>query len=256
MYTGRGLIQSFDEMLWDLASRHARMPLYQLLGGARDRIPAYRNIGGRNTDEYVQSAMQAREEGFKGAKDHSYAGVQGNAEQFRALREPMGDDFILIHDPVESCTCDEAIKIGREMERLGYAWIEEPLQDFDIMGLKKLCATLDLPVLAMEWVGSLAGQPFNASTFVALQATDIVRQRSIGLTGQIKLAQMAESFGLDVHGGNAHVVLAIHNDPIYEYGSEGPLPPPQDPATLTFQGIKVIDDGYMRPVRRPARRGA
>ena len=90
MYTGRGLIQSVDEMLWDLASRHARMPLYQLLGGARDRIPAYRNIGGRNTDEYVQSAMQAREEGFKGAKDHSYAGVQGNAERFRALREGDG----------------------------------------------------------------------------------------------------------------------------------------------------------------------
>ncbi len=246
MYTGRGLIQTVDEMLWDLASRHARLPLYRLLGGARDSIPAYRNIGGRTVDDYVADAMKAREQGFKGGKDHSYRGVAGNTELFRALREAMGDDFILIHDAVEHYTCDEAIRIGREMERLGYAWIEEPLQDFDLMGLKKLCAALDLPVMAMEWIGSLAGQPFNATPFIAMHATDIVRQRAIGITGQIKLAQLAETFGLDVHGGNAHVVLAIHNDPLYEYGSEGPLPPPQDPATLTFQGIKVIDDGHMR----------
>ena len=195
MYTGRGLIHTVDEMLWDLASRHARLPLYRLLGGARDSIPAYRNIGGRTVDDYVADAGKAREQGFKGGKDHSYRGVAGNTELFRALREAMGDDFILIHDAVEHYTCDEAIRIGREMERLGYAWIEEPLQDFDLMGLRKLCAALDLPVMAMEWIGSLAGQPFNASAFVAMQATDIVRQRAIGITGQIKLAQLAETFG-------------------------------------------------------------
>ena len=73
---------------------------------------------------------------------------------------------------------------------------------------------LDLPVMAMEWVGSLGGQPFNASTFMALQATDIVRQRAVGVTGQIKLAQLAEMSGVEVHGGDPHVVLAIHNDPL------------------------------------------
>ena len=43
---------------------------------------------------------------------------------------------------------------------------------------------LDLPVLAMEWIGYLAGQPFDAARFLAMHAIDIVRQRAVGITGQ------------------------------------------------------------------------
>ena len=53
----------------------------------------------------------------------------------------------------------------------------------------------------MPWNGSApsGGQPFNAAPYVALGATDIVRQRGIGITGQIKVAHMAESMGVPVH---------------------------------------------------------
>ena len=98
------------------------------------------------------------------------------------------------------------------------------MQDHDLMGLKKLSDTLDLPILALEWSGAIGGQPFNASPFLALGACDIVRQRAVGITGQIKLAHLAESFGVDVHGGNPHVILAIKNDPIFEAVGGGPLP--------------------------------
>ena len=90
-------------------------------------------------------------------KDHSYRGVKGNIEMAQKLRATMGDDFLLFHDPVESYTYDEAVKVGRVMEQCGYEWIEEPLQDYDILGLKKLCATLDLKVLTLEWIGAIGG---------------------------------------------------------------------------------------------------
>ena len=75
---------------------------------------------------------------------------------------------------------------------------------------------MDLSVLALEWIGAIGGQPFNAAPYVALGATDIVRQRGIGLTGQLKVAQMSETMGVPVHGGDPHVILAVAHDPLFE----------------------------------------
>ncbi len=242
-YTGRGVVDQVDNMLWDLASHHAKQPIYKLLGGYRDEIPAYRNIGGATIDDLVADAVKAKEEGFAGCKDHSYRGVQGNIEMATELRAAVGDDFLLLHDPVECYTYTEAVKVGRALEKLNYSWMEEPLQDYDLMGLKKLCDTLDLPILALEWIGHIGGQPFNTSAYLALQAADIVRQRGVGITGQIKQAQLAESFGLQCHGGSHHVILATENDPLFE-AARGKLPLPTD-AKLTYQGRPVVDDGIM-----------
>ena len=241
-YTGRGVLDMVDRMLWDLASRHTRQPIYRLLGACRERVPAYRNYGGNTIDELVANAMKVKEEGFVGAKDHSYRGVQGNTDLASELRSALGDDFILLHDPVESYTYDQAVKIGRVLEKYNYTWIEEPLQDYDMLGLKKLCDTLDLPVLALEWIGHLGGQPFQSSAFLALQAVDIARQRGVGITGQIKQAQLAEAFGVDVHGGDPHAILAVPNDPLFESGGQGPRPPEGE---LDCRGTAYVEDGYM-----------
>jgi len=250
-YTGRQVVDMVDRMLWDLASRWAKLPIYKLLGAARERVPAYRNIGGATVDELVTDALRARDEGYVGCKDHSYRGVKGNTELARALRAAVGDDFLLLHDPVESYTYPEAVQIGRELERLNYTWIEEPLQDYDILGLRKLCASLDLPVLTLEWIGYIGGQPFNTAPYLALDAADIVRQRGVGITGQVKQAQLAESFGAQVHGGDPQVILAVANDPLFEtVGGLAPRPPEED---LDCGGTLVVEDGHMSIAWRPVR---
>jgi len=256
MYTGRQLLDTIDRMLWDLAGRHARIPIYKLLGACRECVPAYCNVGGRTIDDLVANAVKrVNEEGFIGCKDHSYRGVKGNTEMALKLREALGDDILLFHDPVESYTYEEAVKIGRVMEKCNYTWIEEPLQDYDIMGLKKLCATLDLPVLTLEWIGAIGGQPYNTAPYLALQAADIVRQRGIGITGEIKQAHLAESFGVQVHGGTPDVILAIGNDPVFEaFMGLRPRPPEEE---LDCRGTLVVENGYMeiawsdRPVVEP-----
>lgn len=249
-YTGRGVLDMVDRMLWDLASRWACLPIYKLLGAARERVPAYRNIGGATIDDLVADALAKREQGFVGVKDHSYRGVKGNVELARALRAALGDDCILLHDPVESYTYPEAVQIGRELERLHYTWIEEPLQDYDILGLQKLCASLDLPVLTLEWIGAIGGQPFNTAPYLALQAADIVRQRGVGITGQIKQAQLAESFGAQVHGGDPHAILAVANDPLHESMGLSPAPPDDE---LDCRGSLVVEDGWMSIAWKPIR---
>lgn len=242
-YTGRALVDTIDTMLWDLASRHARLPIYKLLGAYRDSIPAYGLIGGATIDEYIADALRVKELGFVGAKDHSYRGVKGNIQLAKELRAATGDDFLLMHDPVECYDYDEAVQVGRALEKYDYKWMEEPLQDYDLLGLKRLSDRLDLPILALEWIGYLGGQPFNASAFLAQQACDIVRQRGVGITGQMKLAHLAESFGALVHGGNHHVILAIRNDPVFE-AYMGIKPRPLASA-LDCRGTLVVENGAM-----------
>ena len=241
-YTGRAVVDQIDNMLWALASRHARLPIYKLLGGYRSKIPAYRNIGGGTIDDLVADALGAKAEGFKGCKDHSCRGVKGNIELVQELRAAVGDDFLLMHDSIESYTYDDAVKVGRALEKLNYAWMEEPLQDYDLMGLKKLSDTLDLPILVLEWIGTIGGQPYNTSAFLALQVVDVARQWGVGIIGQMKQAQLAESFGVDVHGGDPHVILAIKNDPIFEAMGVAPL---AVDAELNCKGTLVVEDGYM-----------
>jgi len=252
-YTGRGMVDTIDTMLWDLFSRHARLPIYKLLGACRESIPAYGNIGGTTIDEYIADALRVKELGYVGAKDHSYRGVKGNIQLAKELRAATGDEFFLMHDPVECYDYDEAVTVGLALQKYNYKWMEEPLQDFDFLGLKRLSDRLDLPIMAMEWIGSLGGQPFNASAFMAQQACDILRQRAVGITGQIKLAHLAESFGALVHGGNHHVILAIRNDPVFEaYMGIKPRPPESQ---LDCRGTLVVENGAMSIAyndRRPA----
>lgn len=199
-----------DLLFWDIVGLYAKLPVHKLLGGFRNCIPGYLTETGVSHDDTLKSALRAKKEGFKGFKDHSILGVEANLELVKDLRKLVGNDFALMHDPVQQYSIEDAIKVGRNLEELGYLWIEEPLQEFDINGLKRLSDTLDLQVLSLE---SIPGNPYLASPYLAGGAIDIVHQTGLGITGQMKLANLAETFGLNCHGGNPHVVAAIRTDP-------------------------------------------
>ena len=104
-----------------------------------------------------------------------------------------------------------------------------------------MCATLDLPVLALEWIGHLGGQPFQTAPYLALEAVDIGRQRGVGITSQIKQSQLAEAFGVEVHGGDPHAILAVPNDPLFETGGQGPRPPEEE---VDCRDTAYVEDGW------------
>ena len=53
-------------------------------------------------------------------------------------------------DPVAAYNHEQALRIGRELERLNYYRLEEPLFDVDFNGLPKLTSALDIPVIGTE----------------------------------------------------------------------------------------------------------
>ncbi len=240
-----------DELLWDLTGIKAGLPVHKLLGGFRNRVPAYLTETAVSFDEALQSARTAKEQGYHGFKDHSILGVKANLDLARELRATVGDEMVLMHDPVQQYTVDEAIHVGRELEKLGYLWIEEPLQESDINGLKRVSDALDMHVLALE---SVQGAPYLAVPYLAAGAIDIVRQTGIGITGQMKLANLAEMFGATCHGGNPHVVAAVRNDDWWEHAAWPATSPDRALVAAASEMIRAthrVEDGFMYVPQTP-----
>ena len=241
-----------DVALWDLSGKATDMPVYRLIGGFRDRIPAYKSGGNLPAVEaFVEDAVQAGKEGFGGYKDHCYHGVEFMLELAPAVRRAVGPDFYLMHDCVQRYTFTEALRVGRCLEEQDYYWFEEPLRDFDLMGLKKLSDSLDIPIAAAEY---LPGTIYSTSQLLAQQAVDIVRASVPwrgGITDMIKIARLAEAFGVNceitsvgaMHGFvHAHVLGAIKNCAFFEgwkLGSQGGEPFIKNPLFLTDGHLSV-----------------
>ncbi|MGO9966956.1 MAG: enolase C-terminal domain-like protein, partial [Bryobacteraceae bacterium] len=56
----------------------------------------------------------------------------------------------LMSDPVAEYSLEEAIRVGRDLEKLDYHWFEEPFRDFELLKYAKLCAALDIAIAGTE----------------------------------------------------------------------------------------------------------
>jgi L-alanine-DL-glutamate epimerase-like enolase superfamily enzyme len=215
-----------DCALWDLLGRRTGLPVRQLLGGARDRVAAYAstapNLGG--PEVYAEHALACKRQGYKAYKVHAYICWNPHTEQpapqvpgfpredvavCRAVREAVGDDMVLMLDPFGVYTLDEALWVGRELERLGYYWLEHPMVETRVESYRRLTRELDIAVCAPEHV---PGGVFSRAEWVLQGASDMLRIDVYygGVTGCWKLINVCQAYGLqcEIHGGGwAHAQL-------------------------------------------------
>lgn len=243
-----------DIALWDLAGHHFGVPVHVLLGTYRDAVPAYRTVGGFDTvEEHVERVRQVRDERLRGAKLHGYNDLARDIELVRAVREGIGDDgeFLLLFDATSSYRWEEAIRLGRVLDELGFHWFEDPVRDDDLAGLRELSRKLDLTVLMGE---ATDRGPWPYATFIAQQAGDayrVVGDSIGGITGMRKVGALTEannrsmelhSYGTTlVQAAHLHYMLSARNSTLFEV--------PTDPARFSFgmrTTVEIDADGLVR----------
>lgn len=261
-----------EQALWDLAGRKFKLPVHKLIGGYRDKVPAYGSTmcgddlpGGLSTpDEYAQFAEKLVQRGYKAIKLHTWMppisfapNPQMDIQACAAVREAVGPDIALMLDGYHWYSRMDALTIGKALQTLNFAWFEEPMMEDSAESYAWLAANLDIPVLGPE---SIAGKFHSRASWVTQKSCDILRAGVAGVGGIgpcLKVAHLAESFGMDceVHGNgaaNLAVVGAISNCRWYERGLLHPFLDYEDvPAHLNSIVDPMDADGFVHLSDRP-----
>ena len=219
------------------------------MGGARDKVKAYAstypNIG--KPKVYAEHALSCKKEGYIAYKIHPHyfwnpetgkpnpgrpSNIKADIETIHLVREAVGPDYTLMYDPWGTyMSIEEAIKVGRELEKLNYYWYEHPMPEYRVESYVRLCRELSIPILSPEII---SGGVYSRAEWILRGASDMSRIDVVrgGITGARKTAIVAEAYGIrcEIHmagWGNLQVMGATTED-TSEYYEKGLLAPGVD----------------------------
>ena len=215
-----------DIAVWDAHGKTLGQPLYRLLGGYRDRVPAYGSDGlwvSLSPTELAANAKQHVADGFTAVKLRigKESTAEAEARRVLAVREAVGPQVKIMVDAVESWSLAYARRAGRVLQDAGIAWLEDPVHHHDVAGLASLRRRLDVPIAAGEHLYHLDG----FRTLLEARAVDVVildLARVGGVTPWRRIAGLAHAHGIPVCGHvvpevQVHLLAAVASGYMVEY---------------------------------------
>ena len=220
-------ISAIDTALWDIRGKAFNLSLARLLGGARDKVPAYASGALSRTtptDRLQRAASALVEKGYRQIKTQmAVAGLTPaqEIERIRLVREAVGVEVNLMVDINQRWSVAEVISIGHRIEDLRLGWLEDPTTCDDHQGHAKIADALATPICAGEYLWGI--EPHRqALSHHASDITMIDLLRVGGVTQWMKVAGMAEAFNKPVASHllpeiHVHLVAAVPNGLVVEY---------------------------------------
>jgi L-alanine-DL-glutamate epimerase-like enolase superfamily enzyme len=182
---------------WDLMGRHAGLPLYQLLGGARDEVAAYASLPYEGDLQSLLALVgEVGAAGYPAAKLHVSGDPHIDVSRVAEVRAAF-PDLQLIVDAESVYDRREATLVGRALDRLDILWFEAPLPDRDIDGYRSLTRAIHTPVVP---AGGLIDDLREFASVLRSNPWSAVRSQTMeGGIGHIReLAALARAFSLDI----------------------------------------------------------
>ncbi|MCI9331250.1 MAG: mandelate racemase/muconate lactonizing enzyme family protein [Oscillibacter sp.] len=278
-------ISGIDIALWDIKGKVFNAPVYKLLGGKTNaKLRAYASQlqfdWGKvshslvEPEEYAQAARKAMAGGFTAVKvdpvgfdkqgrwmGWSSRGVLQKEQletavaRVAAMREagPELDIIIELHALTDTTT---AVQLGRELEKLGCFYYEEPTQPLNPALFREISAKVNIPLATGERVYTRWGyRPFLEDRSVGIIQPDLCNTG--GLTEGKKICDMAHVYdiGVQVHvcGGPIATAAALQleavipNFVIHELHASALIPDNIDLCKYNYEA----KDGYFDVPDRP-----
>lgn len=238
-------VAGLDTALWDLRARIAGKRLSQLLADhPLERVRLYASSGCRYDwrdcpEQLVEETLGYLAEGFTACKmrlgtEWSWDGV--TVDRFlglmREVAQAVGGRMELMLDGNQRLSEERALPIAREIDRLGFTWFEEPIPQEDVDGYARLNAAVEMPITGGEQFTTLE----RFRPYFEKHAYGIVQPDAAwcGLSEALKIAEMADRYGVDVcphnwHNGlmalaNGHFVATLPRPRVLELCMiQGPL---------------------------------
>jgi len=255
IYGNASIKSAFDIALYDIASRHAGVPLYKYLGGSNHKVIATDftvSIG--NASKMAHDAKRIQSDGFQVIKVKLGGSKEQDVERIRLIRETIGPELPVRIDANQGWTAERAIEILRELAPFHIQHCEEPIPRWDFMKLPEVREKSPIPIMADE----SCCDHHDAARLIALKACDslnIKLGKSSGILKALKIIHLAEQAKIPVQVGGflesklgmtASAHLALVNENILFYDFDTPLLFVEDPVkggiTYGNKGIVTVPD--------------
>ncbi len=149
-------LSALDVALWDIRGKALGLPLWKMLGGARQRVATYASGALRRNlslDQAIVAAGKLKEKGFREAK--MQLALPGDTTPAREveravkIREALGPEIILMCDINQRWRPEQAIDIGKRVEDAGVGlfWLEDVTAHDDYAGIARVNTALGDPDL-------------------------------------------------------------------------------------------------------------
>jgi len=228
-----------DMALWDLYGKMYGIPVYKLLGGARNTLTTDLTISVNAPEEMARDAKIAVERGFDCLKIKVGVNPALDTARLAAVRAAVPKATVLRIDANQAWKPKEAVRILNDMQEKGLdiELVEQPVAAADIEGLRYVTERSFVPVLADEAVFS----PQDALRILQSRAADLINIKLMkcgGIYNALKIATMAELYGVECMIGcmlegrvavNAAAHLACARRIITKVDLDGPMLCAADP---------------------------
>jgi len=220
-------LSCLDIALWDIIGKAEGRSVAQLLGGARNRLPAYCTFGfpQYDRDQLAEAARLHVSNGFRALKSVvavDAGGWREDAARVRAIRDAVGPDIDLMIDANYLFDPVQAKFLCREIEDCNLTWFEEPLHQNDARQLAELRRATRIPLAA----GQMEGHRWRLREFIDHGAVDILQPNVTycgGFTEARKAAHLAQIYNMPIANGggwplfNMHLLAGMANGWIVEW---------------------------------------
>ena len=146
-------LSGIDQALWDIRGKAAGLPLYKLLGGRSQRIPAYAggvSLGYQEPQALVAEAQPLVAAGYKAVKLRVGDTPARDLARVAAVRKALGDDIAILSDANTGYSVADVRRVMPGFEAHGVGWLEEPFPPHDYASYAQAASFGNVPLAAGE----------------------------------------------------------------------------------------------------------
>jgi len=150
---GNATIKSaFDMALYDLAAKHAGLPLYKFLKGERREIMTDITLGIDTPEAMAAKALVLKDGGAFALKVKLGKSPQDDIARIKAIRKAVGFDIPIRIDANQGWSFDGALEALKGLEPYKIQFCEQPMRTYDDRFLVELRMQTVIPIMADESV--------------------------------------------------------------------------------------------------------